>query len=85
MWQALADVDVEETGDGLRLQERVAGTVHHLNATAAIIYLCCDGCHSDDAIAERLAQCFRLSAPPSEEVSEAIAQLEQRGLIARCG
>ncbi len=83
-WQAARDCSVETNDQGAVLTERQSGTRHYLNATAAIVYLLCDACHSTDDIAGFVATQFSLDQPPMNDVEGALNQLHSKGLIERC-
>lgn len=81
-WQAARDCTVETNGNGAILTESGCGTRHYLNATAAIVYLLCDNCHSKEDIAAFIAEQFELNALPVKDVEQALLQLEAKGLVA---
>lgn len=82
-WQAACACTVETNDNGAVLTEQDCGTRHYLNATAAIVYLLCDKCHSTDDIAGFIADQFDLKDLPTRDVEDALAQLSNKGLIER--
>lgn len=82
-WQAARHCSVETNDKGAILTERACGTRHYLNATAAIVYLLCDKCHSTGDIAGFIAEQFSLDELPMDDVERALDQLQAKGLIQR--
>ena len=82
-WQAARACAVETNDKGAILTEEACGTRHYLNATAAIVYLLCDECHSTEDIAGFIAEQFSLDELPVKDVEDALGQLSEKGLIAR--
>ncbi|SFL79454.1 PqqD family protein [Shimia aestuarii] len=82
-WQAARECSVETNSKGAILTERACGTRHYLNATAAIVYLLCDKCHSTEDIAGFIAEQFSLENLPIDDVQGALDQLQAKGLIQR--
>jgi len=77
-----SEVSVDELKDGCVLYDSENELVHILNATAAAIYLSCDGSRSIEEINGEIAQTFH--RPPDEILSDTertIIELEQKGLI----
>jgi hypothetical protein len=75
-------LDVNEIKDGLVVYDPARDRVHYLNATAAVVFMLCDGTKDSTAIAGLVATAFALDAPPVAEVGECLAQLEDEGLVA---
>ena len=82
-WQAACACAVETNEQGAILTEEACGTRHYLNATAAIVYLLCDECHSTKDIAGFIAEQFALDELPVKDVEDALGQLSDKGLIRR--
>ena len=80
-WQASRPCTVETNDKGAILTDEACGTRHYLNATAAIVYLLCDDCHSKEDIAGFIAGQFSLDEPPVKDVEDALVQLRDKGLI----
>jgi len=80
-WQAACACAVEANDQGAILTEEACGTRHYLNATAAIVYLLCDECHSTEDIAGFIAEQFSLDELPVKNVEDALGQLSEKGLI----
>ena len=75
-------LEITEVEDGLVVYDPVKRRVHHLNATAVLIFELSNGTNSIGDIVEVVQRVFALSAPPRAEVDEAVAQLRSEGLIA---
>jgi len=69
-------------GGELILCEPDVEQVHFLNATAAAIWLLCDGRHAAADIADELATLFELDQPAAEsDIRETLADLLKAGLL----
>jgi Coenzyme PQQ synthesis protein D (PqqD) len=79
--RAVAGLDVNEADDGLVVYAEATETVHHLNATAAVIFSLCDGTRDADAIAAEVAVLFALGAPPIEETRACLDDLAANALV----
>ncbi len=74
-------LDVNEADDGVVVYVAETETVHHLNATAAVIFGLCDGTRDAIAIAGEVAALFGLEEPPVGETHACLAELAQGQLI----
>jgi Coenzyme PQQ synthesis protein D (PqqD) len=67
----------------LMLRDPETGRVHFLNATAAVVWNCCDGETSVAECAQRLRSAF--AVPPSvdllADIRAAVTDLNRRGLL----
>jgi hypothetical protein len=62
--------------------DKGAKKIHHLNATASLIWHCCDGKNSADTIAATVAERFNCPVQAViDDVRGALRQLEVLGLI----
>jgi PqqD family protein of HPr-rel-A system len=60
----------------------VLGSVHHLNATATLVWQCCDGTGSIDDLVDDLAGAYDAPRPQIEtDVRTLLADLESRALL----
>jgi hypothetical protein len=55
--------------------------VHHLNASAAVIFELCDGTRDLGAIAATLRELYGLKEPPTEATVAGLRELAERNLI----
>jgi hypothetical protein len=78
----VAGLEVNEADDGLVVYDPATDMVHHLNASASLIFELCDGSRDPDAIARILGEAYGLSTPPSDEALAGLRDLDERGLIA---
>ncbi len=70
-------------GSDVLLSDTDSGQVHFLNATAAVVWNCCDG-HTDlDGCVRRLRETFAIPAEAdvAADVRAVLADLEQRRLL----
>ena len=74
-------LEVNEAEDGLVVYDSRQDQVHHLNASAALIFDLCDGTRGVDEIAAVLADLYGLDAPPVMETQTGLDELATRGLI----
>jgi PqqD family protein of HPr-rel-A system len=74
-------LEVNEADDGLVVYDPERDQVHHLNASAAVIFDLCDGSRSVEEIAAVLADVYALPAPPLSEAQAGLDDLAERGLI----
>jgi hypothetical protein len=78
---AVGQLDVNEVKDGLIVYDPVSDRVHHLNATAAIVFTLCDGRTDAPAMADVMAATFDLDTPPLVEVQKCLRSLAAEGLL----
>lgn len=74
-------LEVNEAEDGLVVYDPLHDMVHHLNASAAVIFDLCDGTRDADEIARVLAEAWSLESPPTEEARAGLEELAERQLI----
>jgi len=74
-------LDVNEVKDGLIVFEPTRDLVHHLNATAAVVFTLCDGSQDTATITALVAKTFDLDDAPIREVEECLGQLRNLGLV----
>ena len=74
-------LDINETKDGLIVYEPQRDRVHHLNATAAVVFTLCDGTRDASAIADAVGQAYDLDEPPVVDVDACLDQLREEGLL----
>lgn len=70
-------------GEDTLLSDPGDGKVHFLNATAALVWQCCDGRTSLDNCVRLLRETFTIppEADVAADVRAVLADLEQRGLL----
>ena len=74
-------LEVNEAEDGLVVYDPGRDVVHHLNASASVIFDLCDGTRDPDAIAVILAKAYDLDAPPTDATFAGLKDLAERNLI----
>jgi len=57
-------VELEELDDGCILYDTEKDEVHSLNITATSVWICCDGKHSIEEIANVVGKCFKSENKP---------------------
>lgn len=75
------ELEVNEADDGLVVFDPANDVVHHLNASAALIFELCDGTRDAADIARIVGEAYALPAPPSAEVLVGLTDLAERALI----
>jgi hypothetical protein len=78
---ALDRLEVSEAKDGLIVYDARVDRVHHLNATAAIVFALCDGDHDVASIAAVVAAAFELETSPFAEVERCLREFREQGLL----
>ncbi|MGD9996435.1 MAG: PqqD family peptide modification chaperone [Ilumatobacteraceae bacterium] len=78
----LERLEVSEAKDGLIVYDTTSDRVHHLNATAAVVFALCDGDHDVASIAAVVAAAFELDSSPVAEVERCLRELSAQGLLA---
>jgi LicD family protein len=73
-------LEVKEEAEGLQIEDRLRRQVHHLNASASVIFLLATEC-SPEEIAKDLQDRFRLSEPPRHLVDWCIDDLRRVGVL----
>lgn len=76
-----ATLEVNEADDGLVIYDPANDMVHHLNATASVVFDLCDGNRDADDIAGVLAEAYGLDSPPRDHALTALTDLSERKLI----
>lgn len=72
---------VELDGEAVVYDER-NGAIHHLNSSATIVWLLCDGITSEESISESIAGTFSLDeVEVSNQVSDALRSFVDAGLL----
>lgn len=76
------DVELEELDDGGVLYDKSKDMVHSLNATAAFIWICCDGKHSIQEIATIVEKCFKSESKLIlKNIIEVVKGFSKKGLL----
>jgi hypothetical protein len=78
---AVDGLDVNEVKDGLVVYDPGRDRVHYLNATAAVIFMLCDGVRDGAGIAEKAAAIFGVGGPSPAEVETCLRQLRDEGIL----
>ncbi len=74
-------LEIIPADDGYVIYEEEKDRVHYLNPVAALIYELCNGDNSTGTIMELVQQSFGLVDTPAAEVTKALEQLKDEGLI----
>lgn len=74
-------LELHESENGLVVYQEATDRVHHLNPTAAVILLLCDGDHDPAAIAAVVAETFATPEVPLAETEACLARLAAERLI----
>jgi hypothetical protein len=74
-------LEVNEADDGLVIYDPRSDLVHHLNATAALIFDLSDGTRAPDAIADAVGEVFGLADPPRDATLAGLEDLARRRLV----
>lgn len=74
-------LEIIPADEGYVIYEEENDRVHYLNAVAALIYELCDGGNSTESITELVQQSFGLAEAPAAEVTKALEQLKDEGLL----
>lgn len=76
------DLVVRAINGEIVVLDKGAKKIHHLNATASLIWQCCDGNNSADTIAATVADHFNCPVDAViDDVRGALRQLEVLGLV----
>ncbi len=81
-WKAAEDVDLDPVDDGFIAYDAARDRVHHLNPTAALVFLLANGANNAGKIAALVQNQFSLDAPPLSEVEAVLAKFSEEGLAA---
>jgi len=79
--EATTNLDVTETDDGLVVFDKSSEVVHHLNTTAAVIFMLADGSMNLDEIVSEVREVFKLDADSAEIVENAVDNLARAGIV----
>jgi PqqD family protein of HPr-rel-A system len=79
--RGVAALEVNEAPDGLIIYDPRSNEVHHLNPSAAAVFVLCTGDRDEAAIAAELQVIFELPAPPVTDVAQAVQALVAQRLI----
>lgn len=74
-------LELHEADDGLVVYDEATDRVHHLNPTAAVILLSCDGDHDAAALAAIVAETFATDGVPLAETVACLDQLAAERLV----
>jgi len=74
-------LEINEAEDGLVVYDPAQDMVHHLNASAAVIFDLCDGTRDPESIAAVLGDAYELHTPPLEQALAGLRDLAGRRLI----
>jgi hypothetical protein len=74
-------LEVNEAEDGLVIYDPTEDMVHHLNASASVIFDLCDGTRDPEEIARILAEAYNLGALPTDDALAGLTELADRKLI----
>ena len=80
--QRAAGIDIVESASGLLVHQPEPLRVHQLNNTASVILELCDGQRTVTAIAESIADVFKLETLPLAEVVACVDGLRRAGVLA---
>jgi hypothetical protein len=80
------DLVIRAINGEIVILDKCARKIHQLNATASLIWLCCDGESTADTIAATVAEHFNCQVHTVvDDVHGALRQLEALGLIEAAG
>lgn len=74
-------VDIAPVNDGFIIYDAKKDRVHHLNHTAALVLLLCDGTTTAEELARLVQRQFDLDEAPIREVDALLVQFKDEGLI----
>jgi hypothetical protein len=74
-------LELDETSDGLSIFHPARNRVHHLNATAALIFDLCNGENPPAKIIQVVQSAFGLPSPPADEVARCLENFRGEGLV----
>lgn len=75
------DLDVTEADDGLVVYVPERRRVHHLNATASLVFELCNGTNSLTEIATVVQRVFALPSAPIDDCASVIDLFLQEGIV----
>jgi hypothetical protein len=76
-----AGLEVHEAQDGLVVFDPTTDRVHHLNATAAVLFELCATPRSVTELGALVADLYGLDDPPTAEIDEGLRQLLAEGIL----
>jgi hypothetical protein len=76
-----ADLEVYEAEDGLLVFHPATDRVHHLNATASVVFELCNGATQRAELPGLVARLFSLEGPPREVVESVLQELVGHGVL----
>lgn len=76
-----AGLEVHEAQDGLVVFDPTTDRVHHLNATAAVLFELCATPRSASELGTLVADLYALADPPTAEIAEGLRQLLAEGIL----
>jgi hypothetical protein len=79
-WKHADDLELEEIDDGFIAYDAARDRVHHLNPTAALVFLLANGQNTAVDIARMVQAQFNLDAAPLDEVETVLDQFSQEGI-----
>ena len=74
-------LEIVESEDGLIIYDQTTDQVHHLNQTASVILVLCDGANDVEAIARQVAELFSIAEPPTGETDACLRTLADKRLV----
>lgn len=77
----IEDLDISPADEGYIVYRPELDRVHHLNATAVLVLEFCTGENSPEQIMELVKEAYGLSYSPAEEVTQALQQFQEEGLV----
>jgi hypothetical protein len=77
-----SDLSVREAPDGLVVYDWRRDRIHHLNPTAALIFLLCNGQDDPTTIAERVGRAFQVP-PLTRETEQCLASFQHERILER--
>lgn len=75
------ELEVFPADEGYVIYEEENDRIHYLNPVAALIYELCNGENSTESIMEQVQQVFGLMDAPAAEVTKALEQMKDEGLL----
>ena len=80
-YQQGPNLEAHEAEDGLIVFNSVTDKVHHLNPSAGVLFELCGKPSTASQLAEQLQALYELDAAPVDEVSSALADLLEQGVL----
>jgi Coenzyme PQQ synthesis protein D (PqqD) len=76
-----AGLEVHEAQDGLVVFDPTSDRVHHLNATAAVLFELCAAERSRSELATLIVDLYGLDEPPAAGIEAGLRQLLAEGIL----